>query len=81
MINRFEFVMFTVMRTESPDNDSAFSDSISLISSESSTSSSTALSTRTNQVRRLFFLSLFRSLPNENYSPFVPCSPPVVAPS
>lgn len=42
------------MRTESPDNDSAFSDSISLISSESSTSSSTAPSTHNNQVCRTF---------------------------
>ncbi|XKL67953.1 hypothetical protein PGB90_003444 [Kerria lacca] len=39
-----------VMRTESPDNDSAFSDSVSLISSESSTSSSTAPSTHNNQI-------------------------------
>ncbi|XP_065219917.1 amyloid beta A4 precursor protein-binding family B member 1-interacting protein-like isoform X2 [Planococcus citri] len=37
-----------VMRTESPDNDSAFSDSVSLFSSESSTSSSTTPSTNTS---------------------------------
>lgn len=51
--------MFTVMRTESPDNDSAFSDSISLISSESSTSSSTAPSTHNNQVRHTVFIIPF----------------------
>lgn len=36
------------IRTESPDNDSAFSDSVSLFSSESSTSSSTTPSTHNN---------------------------------
>lgn len=38
----------SAIRTESPDNDSAFSDSVSLFSSESSTSSSTTPSTHNN---------------------------------
>lgn len=48
-------IVNAVMRTESPDNDSAFSDSVSLFSSESSTSSSTTPSTN-NQVLILNFV-------------------------